>query len=380
MAGELGDKPFSRYDNAAARVAAAMELGRRDEAALWQRVGSAKDPMERAELIRGLFAHLADSLPPKEAILRAMSFDGADQETALKELAAVWMGSGPEMIPARTALASAVLQAGLALIRSPNARPGTKEAWVEAFRGHPARLELTTALASLIAAPEPERAFAMADGFSDWERTHFEGRVLMAWAARDPGAARQWLNRSNNENGLRYPWNTAAYGNADWVAQALVVERDPATRLEMIRALATRKAPEGTREALAWADSLTDPVERDAAHERIYEATPRGIGTVLAVTEGFPVIRSVLPESAAERAGLQAGDRFLEVTGPDGTTVTLYQQPIETAVRNLQGESGETIAVRILRNESGGVPTEHVIEVTRDQIIFPPATANVEPK
>jgi hypothetical protein len=226
---ETGDKPLPPHHTAAVRVTAALELARRDEAAPWRRLGNTKDPKERAELIRRLFAHLADRLPPKDAILWAMSFEGTDQDTALKELAAVWMGAGPEAITGGGVLgASAVLQAGLAL--------------------------------------------------------------------------------------------------------------------------------------------------------RIYEATPRGIGTVLAVTDGFPVIRSVLPESAAARAGLQAGDRFLEVTGPDGKTVPLYQQPIENAVRSLQGESGETIAVRILRDGAGGAPTEHVIRVTRDQIIFPPATANVEQK
>jgi C-terminal processing protease CtpA/Prc len=88
----------------------------------------------------------------------------------------------------------------------------------------------------------------------------------------------------------------------------------------------------------------------------------------------------VLPESASARAGLLAGDRFLEVTGPDGKTVSLYQQPLEAAVKNLQGEAGETISLRILRDTPGGGTAEQTIRLTRDQLIFPSDFAQRLPK
>ena len=204
---------------------------------------------------------------------------------------------------------------------------------------------------------------------------------LLSWTSKDPDAARRWLTDPTNEStarDLRFPWNTASWQNPDWVAKALAAERDPATRLEIIRSLFNNRAIDGTRDALAWADSLPDPAERDAAHEQIYEATPRGIGAVLDSADGFPSIRSVLAGSAAARAGLMAGDRFLDVTGADGRTVPLYQQPLEAAANQFHGESGEPLDLHILRTGPDGSPSELTVHIIRDQIVFPPSTAKAE--
>jgi S1-C subfamily serine protease len=175
-----------------------------------------------------------------------------------------------------------------------------------------------------------------------------------------------------------FPWVTASYEHPEWAAAALASETDAATRLDIVRGLAAIMANKGTREAIAWADSLTDPAERDAAHDRIYEVTPRGIGAVLSSADGFPLVKGVLPDSASARAGLQPGDRFVEVTGADGKAVSLYQQPLETAVNQLHGEAGETVTLRILRDGPGGNPVEQTIRLTRDQLIFPPDTARTK--
>lgn len=371
--------PLPSHMAAAARVAKALELARTDEAGLLRRLEKATDPGERRELIRGLFAHLAHSLSPPDAIRKALTFEGADQDTALKELAAVWLGTDPEKIAAGRAGSSAVLHAGLALIYSKDARPGAAEAWVAAFHEHPARLELTAALAGVLATTDPQRALTLAEGFTAWERQRFHEQLLLSWASQDPDAARRWqTDPSSGSSGLRFPWNTASYQHPEWVAKALAAERDPATRLDIIRSMASEIAFKGTREALAWAESLTNPAERDLAHDRIYEATPRGIGAVLSSTDGFSVIRSVLPDSAAARAGLQAGDRFLEVTGTDGKTVSLYQQPVEFTAKQLHGEAGEPVDLHILRNGPDGKPLELTVRIVRDQLVFPADMAKAE--
>jgi hypothetical protein len=364
-------------------IAEALELARTDPDELRRRIRGTKDPKARQLLLRGLFAFLADKLTPQDAIKEALLFEEADRDTALKELAAVWLGVSPESIKAGTGETSAVLQAGLALIRSPDARPGSVEAWMQAFKNHSARLELVSSLAAKLTASDPARAIALADGLTEWERQRFFDKVLVAWAARDPGAARQWMTDPANAGDAadrRFLWNTASYAQPEWVLSALEAEQDPAIRLDIVRGMATKLALNGTREALTWADSLTNPAERDAAHERIYEETPRGIGAVLGTADGYPLVRSTLPESAAARAGIQAGDRLVEVTGNDGKPVALYQQPLETALNHLRGEAGETVTIRLLRGASNGEIAEHTLRVTRDQIILPPEFARTEGK
>jgi hypothetical protein len=376
-------KPLPAHLAAVSQLAEAFELARTDSDELRRRIGTAKDPKERLPLIRGLFAYLADHLSPKDAIAEALKFTDADQETALKELAAVWLGTGPEsLVKGGRSDGSTVQQAGLALIYSPNARAGAAEAWVQAFKDHSARLELLSALATKISASDPRSAMALGGGLTEWERQRFLDRVVVNWATGDPAAARKWMTDPVNAADAadrKFPWAGASYQHADWVAAALTAEKDPATRLEILRGLAAAMANKGTREALAWADSLTDPAEREAAHDRIYELTPRGIGAVLSTVDGYPLVNNVLPDSASARAGLQAGDRFIEVTGPDGKAISLYQQPLEVAVKNLQGEAGETISVRILRGTPGGT-AEHTISITRGQLVFPSDFAQRPPK
>ncbi|HEX2749971.1 MAG TPA: PDZ domain-containing protein [Verrucomicrobiales bacterium] len=362
---------------ASARVADAFELAGKDPNELRRRIMAAKEGEERQLLIRGLFDYLASHATPKDAIAEALLFSGVDQSTALRELAAAWLGTSPEALKGNMRNGSAVLQGGLALIQSPDAAPGAAEAWVEAFKNHPSRLELLSALAGRLTATDPQRAMALASGLTEWERRRFLDEVLTDWAGGNPASARKWMTdpaNAANTAGRTFPWAAASYQNAEWVATSLSGETDPATRLDMVRGLAAAKAAQGTRDALAWADSLTNPAEREAAHDRIYEATPRGIGAVLSSEDGFPLVTNVLPDSASSRAGLQGGDRIVEVTGPDGKPVSLYQQSLETAVLNLRGEAGESVTLRVLRPGQGGVPVEQTIRVTRDQLVFPTAT------
>ena len=332
-------------------------------------------------MIRGLFAHFADSLPPRDAISQALRFEKVEQEAALRELAAVWLGVSPETLSAGAQKGSAVLRGGLALIQSEKARRGTAEAWVNAFREHPARLELASAFAARLTVADPQKALAMADGFTAWERSAFNAGVVSGWARHDPEAARRWqadpANAASEDDRQRF-WRAAAYSQPEWAERALTSERDPAARLEAVRGIAAVKALKGTREAIAWADSLTNSAERELAHEIIYEATPRGISAVLGTNEGYPEVREALAGGAAAAAGMQAGDRIVEVTGADGKTVSLYNQPIEVAVKQLQGEAGERISLRILRNGSDGKPVEQTVNVVRSQIVLPPETARAK--
>lgn len=331
-------------------------------------------PAARLRMIRGLFAHLATTLPPAEAIGRALQFSGEEQETALLELAARWTGVEAEKLRSARGF-SAALEAGLTLIQSDHAPADAAEAWVRAFRDHPARVELTIALADRLAGTDPERAIMLAEGFTGWEQRRFEFAFIASRARFDPEAARAFMNRPGNTAGAEAReqfWQMASVHHPEWAEKAFAAEGDSATRMEAVRGFAKLQADSGTLEALAWADKLTVPAEREAAHETIYEATPRGIGAILASHDGFPLIRGILPDSAAAQAGLRQGDRMVEVTGPDGTAVSLYQQPLDFAVQRLRGEAGESLMLRILRDGPDGRPQEETVRIARSQLIFPP--------
>jgi carboxyl-terminal processing protease len=126
-----------------------------------------------------------------------------------------------------------------------------------------------------------------------------------------------------------------------------------------------------TAEAVAWADSLPDPAEKEAAHRSIYEATPRGIGAAIGLENGFPTLRSVLPGSPLEGTGVRPGDQFVEVWQADGTRHNLYGAPLESAVKLIRGEPGSELTLRILRrDERSGRLEELRVPVRRAQLYF----------
>jgi carboxyl-terminal processing protease len=69
-----------------------------------------------------------------------------------------------------------------------------------------------------------------------------------------------------------------------------------------------------------------------------------GIGTQIEVRDGAIVVVSPLPDTPAERAGIQAGDRIVEV---DGKSTEHFTQ--DDAVRALRGREGTQVSIRVVR-------------------------------
>ena len=217
------------------------------------------------------------------------------------------------------------------LTRSPNVPPGAAKAWMEAFAEHPGRAAIAGSYAAAHIAENPAEALALAKDFTPWERQQFLNAAIPQWAAKDPAAVLAWLRLQTQPvpNSLRSRiFEAWADANPDSARAELAILTDPDERLELARALGHAMADQGTREAVAWAESLPEPALRDAVHEAIYEATPRGIGALMANEEGFPTIKGVLPDSAAQQAGLQTGDRLVEISGASGEfTLSLWESP-----------------------------------------------------
>lgn len=94
-----------------------------------------------------------------------------------------------------------------------------------------------------------------------------------------------------------------------------------------------------------------------------------GVGMEIQPLDGFAVVNQVFPETPAEAAGLQSGDRIVEV---DRTEVTGW--PLERVTERLRGEPGSDVAIRVRRPGRTDVLD---FRVTRDIIHVPPVPYSI---
>ncbi|MBI4422046.1 MAG: S41 family peptidase [Gemmatimonadetes bacterium] len=85
-----------------------------------------------------------------------------------------------------------------------------------------------------------------------------------------------------------------------------------------------------------------------------------GLGIQIGIRDGWVTVIAPLPETPAERAGIQGGDRIIEV---DGASTFGWKE--EQAVRQLRGEAGTQVRVRLVRP---GVSDSLAFTITRARI------------
>ena len=111
--------------------------------------------------------------------------------------------------------------------------------------------------------------------------------------------------------------------------------------------------------------SLNDPYTRFLAPKEFSEETQsikgslKGIGTQIGLRDGELVIIAPLEDSPAERAGLMADDKILEINGESTKGIN-----IDAAADKIRGEKGTTVTLLIQRK---GVPNK-TYSVVRDEI------------
>ena len=111
--------------------------------------------------------------------------------------------------------------------------------------------------------------------------------------------------------------------------------------------------------------SLNDPYTRFLDPKEFSEETHsikgslKGIGTQIGLRDGELVIIAPLEDSPAERAGLLADDRILEINGESTKGIS-----IDAAADKIRGEKGTTVTLLIQRK---GVPNK-IYSVVRDEI------------
>ncbi len=355
------------------RAAKLIELGMRAAAGDFEQamrsLASIQDPTAREAFMRGIFAQVAQTQNAYSAVMRVRRLERALETEAYRVLISEWTGRG---VPSQAGLRDLAS----ILMRDQSVPEAIKRDWIKAFEKHANRSEMLGEFGASLVSADPEAALAVGDHLDAWERRRFLDRLATTWAATDSESAWAWAQENMAELD---PETVAVMLGAWWqraedrgdVDQAFARLEDPEVRVEAAAYLASLHASQsGTREAVAWADSLPNEMERDAAHERIYEETPRGIGAVLGPNDGMISVANVLEGTPAHEAGLRQGDRIVEVDPGNGRFQSVDYENLQGAIEHIRGEAGSPLRLRILRTRNGEAQ-EQVIDLNRQQLILP---------
>ena len=338
---------------------------------------------ERMGFITGIFSFVAKNRTPAEGLNVYKQLPEAHRPNALRALVAEWIYSRSPLdenmryLKREGTLTLSGSRAGLevelsSMLASSQPDAELMAAWLDAFSNHSARSEIFSALSGRVAYLDPDSMLARTEGWTAWEKERATKSFLSNWSYGAPQDAWNWYQarRERFEEdfspNILGPW---ASSNPDGARSLLDSLEDPAQRQAAITAIGKVLAEKNTDEAVAWAESMRDAKEREAAHRAVYEGAPRGIGAVLDYESGFAKLRGIVPGSPLEGTGAQAGDRIVEVRESDGTSHPLYGRDLQTTVNRIRGEPGTQMTLRVLRqNGATGQLEEHLISVTRGQL------------
>ncbi|MEM9158146.1 MAG: hypothetical protein AAGB46_03780 [Verrucomicrobiota bacterium] len=361
------------YEAAGADLAAALETAK-----------SLQDP-QRSQYVQGLFARVAETLAPAEALTIATSLETDLKNQALRTLAFEWIKSSSALSDeqlrnlqnrARNLNRSYLgLEVDLASMLSRAGVDSTiKQAWAKSFENHLGRSELQARLFSGGTPQEIEAAFAASQDWTSWERNRFAESLLKNWSRKDAGEAWQWY--SENRDALQTDQTEKiisdwAFQKPDNLIQNLDTFQSSQERQYAIAAISRSLARQGTQQALDWAESLEEVEEQNMAYEAVYNATPKGIGAMVRVQDGFPQINEIIPGGALENSNIQAGDLLVEAQEEGKEPLDLYGRNLRETINKLRGQPGSSVDIKVLRqNPETGRIEEHSATIVRDLLIL----------
>jgi PDZ domain len=271
---------------------------------------STTNKLERLALIRERFRTLAGGEAGVALRAAKQVIDETERETALMTLATEWT-NGELRRPRERAwnIERYGIEAGLGLELIGN--PELAQAWADELTAGPGRQALLTEIAISLTGSDPAAAFALTDQMPAEQRTNFVNSVFAGWGWKD------------------------------------------------------------TEAALQWANQLPEQADRDAAVGAIRTSAPVGIGTVVRMQDGYPVINNVLPGTPAELSGqFRQGDRILALAQGDSAFVNAQGIPLSDVVQMIRGAPGTTLQLQILPADAPPGSSPQTISLIRDQIKF----------
>ena len=339
---------------------------------------------ERMGFITGIFSYVSKNHSPADALKIYQQVPEGHRPNALRALVAEWiyarspLDADQRFLRREGTLATSGSRLGLeveltGMLASSQPDPELALAWMDAFSQHRSRSEIISILAGRPGTDGAERAAELlrrTESWTAWEKERVARNYLNSWAQGSPQDAWNWYQSHREQLPQDYaasilqPW---AYQDPEGLKKFLDRVEDPAQRVAAHGALGKVLGEKNTDQAVAWADAITDPRDRDAAHRAIYDAAPRGIGAVLDFEKGFPKLRGVVPGGPLDGTGAKAGDYLVGLREANGADHLLYGRDLQSAVNLIRGEQGTQITLRVLR-ENGGQIEEHLIPVTRGQL------------
>lgn len=152
------------------------------------------------------------------------------------------------------------------------------------------------------------------------------------------------------------------------------VKTGSSTALEASTTLASQKVLDDTQTRVYGAikgmvDSLDDPYTtfftpaENNNFETELSGSLEGVGIEVGIKDGFILVISPLKGSPADKAGVLAGDKIIQI---DSTPTSGLD--INSAINLLRGKSGTTVKLTLARD---GKPDPVVVSITRDTIDIP---------
>jgi hypothetical protein len=263
---------------------------------------------ERLAQIRENFRTLAAGEPRAALTAARLITDETEREAALLTLVTEWRhGELHSPRERAAAIASLGLEAGLGLELAKN--PELAIQWASELTEGPGRAAVLAQAAITLLDTDPAAAFALSGQLPEAERKQFLDSVIGGWAAKDTDAA------------------------------------------------------------LKWAEQLPDPSDQAGALQAIRAVAPVGIGTEMAVQDGVPVIRRLLPGAAAELSGqIQPGDRILAVGDGNNSFVDARGVPLADLVQMIRGAPGTLVQLQLLPADAPPNSLPRTVSIVRGQI------------
>jgi hypothetical protein len=275
-----------------------------------QMSAAATNKVEKLNQIREQFRSLAaGSTAVALKAARTITNDN-EREAALLTLVTEWTNG--ELSPARLRASNIQrfgLEAGLGMELAKN--PELAVNWANELTEGAERYYLLQTAALSMVGTDPSSGFGLSEGMTDAERQKFAFELFAGWGAQD------------------------------------------------------------TEAALQWANALDDPTERDGAIKAIRTSAPVGIGAVLGMKDGYPIINGLASGGPAEISGqIRAGDRIVALAQGDSPFADAHDISLAAVVDMLRGEQGTTVRLQVIGSDAAANSAPRTVTIVRDQLKF----------
>src|SRR5262249_32986705 len=165
--------------------------------------------------------------------------------------------------------------------------------------------------------------------------------------------------------------NIIASGSDPAAAFALSEQLSGADRPAFFDNIFANWARMDTDAALRWVDQLADPAAKDAALQAIRSTAPVGIGAVLRVQDGYPVIGDLVPGAPAALSGqLHPGDRIVGLAQGDNSFLDAHSVPLDKIVEMVRGAPNTILQLQVVPADAPPNSAPLTVAILRDQVKF----------